>query len=171
MCSICEHEHRKEIDLLIVSGESAREISRRWKVAQETVRAHKKTCMARTDQMLIEMSTSRLAGALAVTPYESGPQLAHGEALQQTQMARLLMLSDKAEAVLDKVIASGDARNFAPILTSLRQTIESAIGKGQGGNINIQVNNDLKQSAEWKAMMKLCTAHPELHDELLSYLS
>ena len=170
MCSICEHEHRKEIDLLIMSGESARSIAKRWSVSAVTVRAHKRDCMSRTDQMLIEASSSRVAGIIAPQPYETATNLSDMASLQKAAYVRLMGIADKVEGRVDACIAKGEDRNLAPMVQSLIRSIESALGR-TSGNINVQINNDIRQSTEWKAMMRLVKAHPELESELLSYLS
>ena len=171
MCSICEHEHRKEIDLLIMSGESARSIAKRWSVSAVTVRAHKRDCMSRTDQMLIEASSSRVAGILAPQPYETTTTLLDAAALQKAAYHRLMGIADKVEGRVDACIAKGEDRNLAPLVQSLIRSIESALGRNQGGVVNNFIAGDIRQSKEWQAMMLLCDRHPELQDELLSYLS
>ena len=170
MCSICQSEQRVDIDRAIVSKESYNSIHKRFHVSRNTIKAHAEQCMARTDAMLIACAASKEQSGEQIIPYQTAPQLANAASLQQTMQALTVELVGKAHKVLDEVIAKGDSRNFAPVLNALIRTIESTQGRGPN-NINIQVNNDIRQSREWRAMMRYCDKHPEAEQEILSYLN
>jgi len=171
MCSICGHEHRKEIDLLLLSGESYRKIAAKYKLGTKSLVDHKKHCMTRTDALLIA-DIARRGNTIASTvpAYETATNLSDMASLQKAAYVRLMGIADKVEGRVDACIAKGEDRNLAPMVQSLIRSIESALGR-TSGNINVQINNDIRQSTEWKAMMRLVKAHPELESELLSYLS
>lgn len=168
MCSICESEFRKEIDLLIISGESARAIAKKYKLSQDTVRAHKKVCMARTDAAI---ASSISAAKSAVEPYQTTPQLIDSSAVQQTQIALLQSLVQDAHEVLMECKAQGDKRNYAPILNALIRTIEATLPK-TGTAIQVNVGTAaVVDTAEWRAFTSVMRRHPELQAEMLEALN
>lgn len=166
-CSICTHEQRIDIDRAIVAGESQRSIARRFNVSDNSVRWHIKQCMARTDANLI---TSIAAMKASPAPYQSEANLSDMAACHKATQETYLRIAVKLEGEVDKCISEGDRRNIA----ACAQVVLRAHAQFQdktGGNINVQINNDIRNSREWAALMRLTDAHPELQDELLGYLS
>ena len=120
---------------------------------------------------MLVSNTSKGALGSAVIPYETGPNLSDMAALQKAAYMRLMGIADKVEGRVDACIAKGEDRNLAPMVQSLIRSIESALGRTSGPTINNFVAGDIRQSPEWKAMMRLVKAHPELETELLGYLA